>query len=94
MFGMWEGFFFLNKQTSSMPPRSCQRILYNKDELIAAIQINVCWFVWSLSVCLHADAKMFFPGQEGGATSVDGLNYQVLPVLVECCGAIMGVKGF
>lgn len=35
--------------------------------------------------------RCFFPGQEGGATLVDGLNYQVL--LVECCGAIMGVKG-
>lgn len=84
--------FLLNEQTSSMPARSCQRIFYNKDESIAAMQINVCCFVWSLSVCLHADAKMcFFPGQEGGATSVDGLNHQVL--LVECCGAIMGVKG-
>lgn len=35
--------------------------------------------------------RCFLPGQEGGATSLDGLNFQVL--LVECCGAIMGVKG-
>lgn len=82
LIGMWEfffffGFFFLpDEQPSRIPTRSCQRILYNKDEAIAAV--SVC----SLSESLCTHAKMVFPGQEGGAAEADVLNYQVL--LLEC----------
>lgn len=88
MFGMWEGFFFVNEHTSSMPARACQRILYNKDELIAAIQMNAVLSGHCQCGCILRQ-MCFFPGKEGGTASVDGLTNQV--VLVESSGAIMGV---